>query len=144
MRSLRCMLIFRNPLAIYVSSNLLCSSRLILEGVRTKATEFSFSLVGSLLAIIRRVQGGTRSHFTDSYTTAWPISLWDLTYLLTELSPSWEATNCAATQELPSILWNPKVHHRGRPTIFADDTSIFLAGNSTNEVQRKINKFDLI
>jgi hypothetical protein len=35
-----------------------------------------------------------------------------LTYLLTELSPSWEATNCAATQELPSILWNPKVHHR--------------------------------
>jgi hypothetical protein len=35
-----------------------------------------------------------------------------VTYLLTELSPSWEATNCAATQELPSILWSPKVHHR--------------------------------
>jgi hypothetical protein len=35
-----------------------------------------------------------------------------LTYLLTELSPSWEDANCAATQELPSILWNPKVHHR--------------------------------
>jgi hypothetical protein len=34
-----------------------------------------------------------------------------LTYLLTELSPSWEAANCAATQELPSILWNPKVHY---------------------------------
>jgi hypothetical protein len=34
-----------------------------------------------------------------------------LTYLLMELSPSWEAANCAATQ-LPSILWNPKVHHR--------------------------------
>jgi hypothetical protein len=31
------------------------------------------------------------------------------TYLLTELSLSWEAANCAA---LPSILWNPKVHHR--------------------------------
>jgi hypothetical protein len=29
-----------------------------------------------------------------------------------ELSPSWEATNCAATQELPSILWSPKVHYR--------------------------------
>jgi hypothetical protein len=35
-----------------------------------------------------------------------------LTYLLTKLSPSWEAANCAATQELPSILWNSKVHHR--------------------------------
>jgi hypothetical protein len=29
-----------------------------------------------------------------------------------ELSPCWEATNCAATQELSSILWNPKVHYR--------------------------------
>jgi hypothetical protein len=29
-----------------------------------------------------------------------------------ELSPSWESANCAATQELPSILWNPKVQYR--------------------------------
>jgi hypothetical protein len=29
-----------------------------------------------------------------------------------ELSPSWEAVICAATQELPSNLWNPKFHHR--------------------------------
>jgi hypothetical protein len=29
-----------------------------------------------------------------------------------ELSPSWDAANCAATQELPRILLNPKVHYR--------------------------------
>jgi hypothetical protein len=34
------------------------------------------------------------------------------TYLLAELSASWEAANCTTTQELPSILRNPKVHHR--------------------------------
>jgi hypothetical protein len=33
-------------------------------------------------------------------------------YLLTELSPSLGAVNCAAPQEPPSILWNPKVQYR--------------------------------
>jgi hypothetical protein len=35
-----------------------------------------------------------------------------VTYLLKELSPSGEAANSAATQEFPSILWNPKAHYR--------------------------------
>jgi hypothetical protein len=35
-----------------------------------------------------------------------------LTHSLMELSPSWEAASCADTQELPSILWIPKVHYR--------------------------------
>jgi hypothetical protein len=29
-----------------------------------------------------------------------------------EMSPSWEAVNCAATQEFPNILRNPKFHYR--------------------------------
>jgi hypothetical protein len=40
------------------------------------------------------------------------IAIMPFTYLLTELSPSREAANCAATQELPSILWNPKFQYR--------------------------------
>jgi len=42
-----------------------------------------------------------------------------LTYLLThslthsmEQSPSWEANRFSASQEIPRILWNPKVHYR--------------------------------
>jgi hypothetical protein len=34
-----------------------------------------------------------------------------LTHSLMELSPSKEAANRAATQELLSVLWNPKVHY---------------------------------
>jgi hypothetical protein len=40
------------------------------------------------------------------------IVLETLTQSLMELSPSWEAVNCAAIQEFPSILWNPKIHYR--------------------------------
>ena len=29
-----------------------------------------------------------------------------------EQSPSWEANWFAASQEIPRILWNPKVHYR--------------------------------
>jgi hypothetical protein len=35
---------------------------------------------------------------------------------LMELSPSWEAANCAAIQELDSILRNPKDHYHAHKT----------------------------
>jgi hypothetical protein len=38
-----------------------------------------------------------------------------LEYLLsnsTEQCPSWEANRFSASQEIPQILWNPKVHYR--------------------------------
>jgi len=36
-----------------------------------------------------------------------------LTYPMVQ-SPSWEANWFAASQEIPRILWNPKLHYRSR------------------------------
>jgi hypothetical protein len=54
------------------------------------------------------------SSFTDhpAIPTVYNID----THSLMELSPSWEAANCVATEELPSILWNPQIHYRVHKT----------------------------
>ena len=52
---------------------------------------------------------GTRTTINTSITAYWYAAL--LTYSMVQ-SPSWEANWFAASQEIPRILWNPKVHYR--------------------------------
>jgi hypothetical protein len=55
------------------------------------------------------MQKGSQANANGSFTSY--ISVLHA-YLLTELSPSRGALNWVATEELPSISWNPKVQYR--------------------------------
>jgi hypothetical protein len=56
-----------------------------------------------------------------------------------DLSFTQEATSCASTQELPNILWNPKVHNHLQPPRFVLlhfvlPSGLFPSGLPTNNI----------
>jgi hypothetical protein len=62
-----------------------------------------------------RMSGVIPSMFRLQDVTCLNYFTYLITYLLThsmEQGPSWEAKRCAASQEIPRILWNLKVHYR--------------------------------
>jgi hypothetical protein len=69
---------------------------------------YGFSFAKSNFNVVFKNVKTLYSWMEDNFT----LYTHSLTHSLMELSPSWEAANCAATQEILSFLWNPKVLHR--------------------------------
>jgi hypothetical protein len=65
-----------------------------------------FRLLGSVQSTVEQITLEEYSQLV--YSDIFPCTIERHTHSLMELSPSWEAANCATTQELPSVLWNPK------------------------------------
>jgi hypothetical protein len=77
-------------------------------------------------------------NITDGSRSLWQTA-YLLTYLLTyslEQSPSWEANRFSASQKIPRILWNPKVHYRihkfdrRNPVVFCNNIVIYSGARS--------------
>jgi hypothetical protein len=62
--------------------------------------------------LIHIVASWNMTYLCLSMVRIWVALPYTLDHSLTELNPSWEAGNHAATQEFPSILWNPKFYYR--------------------------------
>jgi hypothetical protein len=61
-----------------------------------------------------------------------------------ELSPSWEATSCAATQEFPNVLWSPKVYcrvHKSPPLvpILSQFNEVHITSSYLSKIYLNIN-----
>jgi hypothetical protein len=67
---------------------------------------FVFSCV--YVEALRRADPRPRSHTDCVYDEETKKAANLFTYLLTELSPSWDAANCAAIQEIPSNFKEPE------------------------------------
>ena len=63
--------------------------------------------VSSLVTTVQGIQGSGNEVLWRQI----PAATYLLTYSMVQ-SPSWEANWFAASQEIPRILWNPKVHYR--------------------------------
>jgi hypothetical protein len=101
---------------------------LLLEKYESKPRYLSGFMEAGILTLVTKI---TRLHYFEILKRLFPFRnihewyrIWidcsvvllvcygSLTHSLTELNPSWKAANWAGTQELPSILWNTKVHYR--------------------------------
>jgi len=75
-----------------------------------------------IFMVIRHIFGGKVVEFRRQGGYHHPcivcVELYLVTNNFTEHSPTWESIRSSASQEIPRILWNPKVHYRihKRPT----------------------------
>jgi hypothetical protein len=84
---------------IFITENCILNIELIKNYIIVVVPKDIYAYYISLtivLYVLEKSDGSDLSTLTHSLTRS-----------LMELSPSWEAVNCAGTQELPRILWNP-------------------------------------
>jgi hypothetical protein len=89
---------------IHVCKELYLKIKLSVSRMLSKREYFPHKCVHSYMTVYLI---GLRNDFYSSY-------IWAAGMVLTssmEQSPSWEATDCSAGKEIPTILLNPKVHY---------------------------------